>query len=164
MIETFSIVPAHVRAGWLVVVLGFAVIGILAACVALGVSLRSAQHAQFEVSPAGLRLRGDLWGRMVPGASLRLAEARVVDLRSDRDLAPSSRTAGTAMPGYRSGWFRLRNGERALLYVTDPSRVAYVPTRAGYVLLISVPDPAAFLGSLRRLVRTAASPSLPPGV
>ena len=54
------------------------------------------------------------------------------------------------MPGYRSGWFRLRDGEKALLYVTDPTRVVYVPTTEGYSVLLSVAEPDVFLSSLRR--------------
>jgi len=80
-------------------------------------------------------------------------EARAVDLASERGLQPVARTLGTAVPGYRSGWFALRDGERALLYVTDTRRVAYVPTRKGYGVLVSVADPEGFVESLRRTVR-----------
>ncbi len=55
------------------------------------------------------------------------------------------------MPGYRAGWFRLANGEKALLYVTDPHKVAYVPTRAGYSLLLSVDRPTEFVERLRAI-------------
>ena len=57
---------------------------------------------------------------------------------------------GTAMRGYRSGWFRLRNGDRALLYLTDQTRAVYVPTTEGYSVLLSPADPDAFLVALRR--------------
>ena len=50
----------------------------------------------------------------------------------------------------RAGWFRLRDGERALLYVTDPARVVYLPTADGYSVMLSVADPAAFIASLQR--------------
>lgn len=119
---------------------------------ALAYTLAGSRHARFEVSPAGLRLRGDLYGRLIPATALRTEAARAVDLRAEAALQPVSRTGGTAVPGYRAGWFRLRNGERALLYLTDPTRVAYVPTRAGYSVLLSVADPAALLASLRRVV------------
>lgn len=119
---------------------------------ALFYTLAGSRHAQFEVSPAGLRLRGDLYGRLIPATALHTEAARVVDLRTDPALQPVERTEGTAIPGYRAGWFRLQNGERALLYVTDPSRVAYVPTRAGYSVLLSVADPAVLVASLRRVI------------
>jgi hypothetical protein len=38
---------------------------------------------------------------------------------------------GTAVPGYRSGWFRLRNGREALVYLTDRSQAVHVPTTPG---------------------------------
>jgi len=91
-----------------------------------------------------------MYGRMIPVGDLRQSEARAVDLRTDRGLQPVRRTMGTAVPGYRAGWFRLRDGEKALLYVTDPSRVVYVPTRKDYAVLVSVADPQAFLGALHR--------------
>lgn len=147
MTETFPIVPGQVRMLW--VVLPVALL-LLVATAALGWSISGASRARFEVSAAGLRLRGDMYGRLVPARSLTLAEARHVDLSSDRALQPVTRTFGTAMPGYRSGWFRLRDGEKALLYVTDPTRVVYVPTTEGYSVLLSVAEPDVFLSSLRR--------------
>jgi uncharacterized membrane protein YccC len=150
MTETFAIIPAQVRMSWAFLLLLVALIAMIGAGVGLVVSLRGARNARFEVSNAGLRLRGDLYGRLVPTASLALDQARPVDLTRDRDLQPVSRSIGTALPGYRSGWFSLRSGQRALLHVTDPSRVAFVPTRDNYVLLLSVADPAAFIGALQR--------------
>lgn len=157
MTDTFPIIPGQVRMLWVIVpiavllVLTLAVVG-----GALAYTLEGSRNASFEVSPAGLRLRGDFYGRLIPAAALRPEAARAVDLRTDPAFQPVTRTAGTAMPGYRAGWFRLRNGERALLYVTDPSRVAYVPTHSGYSVLLSVADPAALLASLRRNAPGAA--------
>ncbi|HEV8446412.1 MAG TPA: PH domain-containing protein [Gemmatimonadaceae bacterium] len=150
MTETFAIIPGQIRGVWVFLLLLLPLVAILGAGGALTLSLIGARNARFEVSASGLRLRGDLYGRMVPAASLQLDQARPVDLTRDRDLQPVRRSVGTALPGYRSGWFSLRNGQRALLYVTDPSRVAYVPTRDRYVILLSVADPAALIARLRR--------------
>ena len=152
MTETFAIIPANIRAPWVFIVLVVGVVVMLAAYAALVLSLRGARTARFEVSPAGLRLYGDLYGRTVPAASLQIDQARSADLTRDHDLQPISRTIGTAFRGYRSGWFSLRSGQRALLYVTDPTRVAYVPTRDNYVILLSVADPAALIASLHRFM------------
>lgn len=155
MVETFPIVPGQIRAAWLIAIVGFSIVLVLGGLAAVGYSLKSASSARFEVSAAGLRLHGDFYGRVIPAARLDLQKARAVDLRVDRELEPVTRTWGTALPGYRAGWFQLRGGQRGLLYVTDPSRVAYVPTRDGYSVLVSVADPAAFLASLRRLTDTS---------
>ena len=68
--------------------------------------------------------------------------------------ADSWRRMGTGLPGYQAGWFRLRNGEKALLYLTDRARAVYIPTTAGYSLLLSPADPDGFLSQLRSLSRS----------
>lgn len=152
MTETFHILPGSARTLWLLPTI------LVATVVTVGVvilaSARGARSTSFEVSPAGLRIRGDLYGRMIPAAAIQVAAARPVDLTTERDLQPTMRTMGTGLPGYKAGWFRLRNGQKALLYVTDKSRVAYIPTTAGYAVLLSVPDPAAFVASLNRELAT----------
>jgi len=145
MVQTFPIVPGHIRALWLAIPVVIALGGVGA----LLYSFSSARTARFEVSSQGLRLRGDFYGRLIPLRALRLTDARAIDLGAEPSLKPVMRTLGTAIGGYRAGWFRLRDGEKALLYVTDPTRVAYVPTTDGYAVMVSVADPSAFLTSLR---------------
>jgi hypothetical protein len=113
----------------------------------------SSRHATFTVSPAGLRLVGDLWGRRIPAAALVVEHARPVDLEREAPLRPVSRRMGTGIPGFAAGWFRLANGHKALIYLTDRRRVAYVPTTEGYVILLSVEDPERFVRVLRETVR-----------
>ena len=113
-------------------------------------SAMGARSATFEVSPDGLRIRGDLYGRFIPVTALRTDQARRIDLAATPELTPQFRMMGTGLPGYRSGWFRLRNGDRALLYLTDQSRAVYIPTTDGYSVLLSPADPDAFLLALKR--------------
>ena len=112
-------------------------------------SVLSSRTARFELSPAGLQLRGDLYGRLVPLEQIRIADATRVNFALTPPLEPRLRTLGTGLPGYRAGWFRLRNGEKALLYLTDESRAVYVPTTAGYSVIVSPQDPDAFLAALK---------------
>ncbi len=104
---------------------------------------------KFEVSPEGLRIRGEIYGRLIPATDLDLEHARPVDLTADPDRRLGRRTNGIGMPGYASGWFRLKNGENSLVFVTDKTRVAYIPTRQGYSVLVSVERPHEFLSVLR---------------
>jgi hypothetical protein len=145
--QEFLFAPAASRAMWFLLLVPGVVICLVAGI--LGSALLSARGARFEVSPAGLRLRGDVYGRLIPIDQLRGASATRVDLKAMSALAPSRRTFGTGLPGYRSGWYRLRNGERALLYLTDEARAVYVPTTAGYSVLLSPRDPDQFLSALR---------------
>ncbi len=145
--ESFAIIPGPSRALWVF----FAVILVIlvAAALVLVATVRGARVSRFELSDAGLRLRGDLYGRMIPADSLRGGAARIVDLASSPELQPRWRTMGTAFPGYRAGWFRLRNGEKALVYLTETRRTVYVPTRKGYSVMLTPQRPERFLERLR---------------
>jgi hypothetical protein len=106
------------------------------------------RFVRFEVSREGLRIRGELYGRNIPASELVLDQARPLDLNTERDHGLSWRTNGVGLPGYKSGWFRLKNGEKSLVFITDKSRVAYIPTTKGYSVLLSVERPQEFLTTL----------------
>jgi len=108
---------------------------------------------RFEVSPQGLRIRGDLfYSRAIAASDLMLEGARPLDLTATPEYKPKWRTNGTGMPGYKAGWFKLQNGQKALLFVGDPKRVVYIPVRSGYSLLLSVGDAQQFLAALHNAV------------
>lgn len=151
--ETFPIVPGQFKSVWIWLPLGVLAVVLILVGWALFKAYTGARGSQFEVSTDGLRIRGDLYGRMVPMAELKLDEAKAVDLTVDRNLQPKLRTMGTGLPGYQAGWFRLQNGEKALLYLTDKQRVAYMPTTQGYAVLVSVQEPDRLIGRLRELKR-----------
>jgi hypothetical protein len=83
-------------------------------------------------------------------AEFALDAARVVDLDAEPGLRPVFRLLGTSLPGYRGGWFRLRDGTRAFLLVTDAQRVLLLPRHQGGPLLLSVTAPDTLLATLRR--------------
>lgn len=143
----FPMIPAASKSLWF-----FGIIGLILVSVMLMLSwvAWSMQHARFTVSNEGLRLQGDLYGRLIPLKSLKLDEAVVINLNLDKDHQPKWRTMGTGLPGYAVGWFKLRNGAKALLYVTDRTRVARIPTTDGYTVMLSVSDPAALINTLKR--------------
>jgi len=146
MVEFFPIVPLSGKAWLWFWGIGTLLFALLASTswIALGTS-----RTGFEVSPAGLHLRAPFYGRHVPAASLRADEAHWVDFRQEDGLRPRIRTNGIGMPGYLAGWVRMRNGDSALAFVTDWSRVVFVPTDQGFGILLSTPDPKAFLDRLR---------------
>lgn len=148
--SVFPIAPAASRYLWFLIPVLLILVGAMALLVT---SVRGARVSRFEIGPDGLRLEGDLYGRLVPTSQLRVDLARRVDLGRDDALRPTWRRMGTGLPGYQAGWFRLRNGEKALLYLTDRTRAVYIPTTAGYSLLLSPADPDGFLSQLKRLER-----------
>lgn len=148
MKEVFPIVPAGGAALWVLAIVGFVLFTVAVLLVLFAFSSR---HASVEVSPEGVNIRGGLYGRQIPMRSLVLDGARPVNLNTDTALKFSWRTNGIGLPGYCAGWFQLKNGQKALAFITDRSSVAYIPTREGYVLLLSVADPESLIASLKRV-------------
>ena len=148
MSETFAIVPAGRGPLYIIIPVLFVMLAVGGILV---MAWHASQTASFTVSPEGLRLRGDLYGRMIPARQLRIAEARVVPIDRTSEYRPRSRRMGTGMPGYGAGWFRLANGEKSLVYITRGDRAAYVPTTEGYSVLLTVHEPERFVASLKRI-------------
>ena len=126
-------------------------IAIVVVAVALSGALTVAlsRTPKFEVSPEGLRISGNPFGRTIPASELRLDAARVVDFATTPDLRPKWRTLGIGLPGFKAGWFRLYDGEKALVFLSGAKSAVYIPTTAGYSLLISPQDATGLLSSLR---------------
>jgi heme exporter protein D len=99
---------------------------------------------------AGMLHYGFTPWRRIAVTALDLAASRIVNLDEQRDLQPVLRLAGTAMPGYRSGWFWLRNGKPAYVVLMDRRRVLLLAKRNGGMILLGVEKPDALLDALRR--------------
>jgi hypothetical protein len=157
MTEVFHIVPATIKWGVTAALL-LPLLLVVVIVVAITYSmLSSSQRSTFELSASGLRLRGDFYGRTIPAAHLKTSEVARIDIDAG-PYRPTARTNGIAVPGYRAGWFRLRNGHKGLLYVTDPKHVVVVPTTEGYDVLLSVADADRFVERLRAVAGAAAGP------
>ncbi|MDH3732578.1 MAG: PH domain-containing protein [Gemmatimonadota bacterium] len=146
MTQVFPIPPATGKSVWFLVGVMVLLIGL---CVMLSWVAWSTRHSRAEVTPEGLKLVGDLWGRTIPHEQLILDNARIVDLRGEPDLQPRARTMGTGLGGFAAGWFRLQNQEKALIYLTDRTRVVYLPTDQGYSVMLSSAEPERLLAALR---------------
>jgi hypothetical protein len=146
--EVFPIVPASSGVIWflLIVALVLFVVAALMALLAL-----SCRHASLDVSPEEVRIHGWPYGRTIALTSLVLDDARVINLETDQEFRPSWRTNGIGLPGYSTGWFKLRNGQKALAFITDRTRIAYFSTTEGYVVLLSVENPDALVATLKRV-------------
>lgn len=150
MKEIFPMIPpASNGAMWIMAVATMLMLGLalLFAYLAFAVG-----KASFEVSPEGLRLRGDLYGRLIPARALLVEQAQIINLHNDPAHQLNRRTVGTSLPGHQAGWFRLNNGEKCLVYLTDCSRVVYLPTREGYSVMLSTSQPEALIAALKQVV------------
>ncbi len=150
MKQVFPIVPAGGGSLVFLGVLGVFLFGLFLVFLYMA---HSARGTRFEVSPEGLRIRGDIYGRAIPLSEIEMSRVKPVDLALQTEYRPRWKTNGVGLPGYKAGWFKLANGEKGLMFVTDQSRVVYVPTIRGYSVLLSVAEPEQFAAALRNAGR-----------
>lgn len=130
------------------------VVGVLIATLALvavmfGV-LYSPGAPRYNLDSESLAIRDLFYPVTVKAADVDVERVRVVDFSVDADWRPMARTNGFANSHYRSGWFRVANGEKVRMYRADGTRLVLIPARSAPVLL-EVQDPDRFVEELRRL-------------
>src|SRR6476469_1309213 len=75
-----------------------------------------------------------------PLSTLRANGMRIIDFAAHPELKPFLRTWGIGLPGLASGWFRLRNGQKALCVLSRRERVAVLRTDDGIWVMLSLAD------------------------
>ena len=144
----FPIVPANNGPIYLVAGIGVLLLAII---ILMAYTAYSSRHVRFELDQAGLKIKGDMYARFIPGSSLLIDQIASLHLGRDVNYRLKWRTNGVGLPGYSSGWFKLKNGEKALAFVTDQTRVVRIPTRDGYSVLMSVTEPDKFIQACQEL-------------
>ena len=80
--------------------------------------------------------------KRVPLNDLRELGLHVVNLNKAHEIQPRLRYFGASMPGLLTGWFKLRNGERAVCLLTDCDRVSYLRShKLRLSVLLSIENP-----------------------
>ncbi len=128
------------------VVIGLILIGVIGLFISIGYQAR---HVAFTVNDQGLRLGPGLYGRFIPRDDINKEGVKVVNLKVETDYQPKWRTNGSGLPGYAAGWFKLKNKEKALVFLTDRSRVVYIPTNKDYAVLLSAQEAEALADAIQ---------------
>jgi hypothetical protein len=120
-------------------------------CLTPFVLLRIVGKARASVEQGELVMQTGVGKKRVPLAHLRRHSIEVIDLAQHPELRPLFRLWGTSMPGLSTGWFRLRNGEKAVCLLTDRRRVSYLRSDDDNLsLLLSLQNPETLKALLER--------------
>lgn len=104
--------------------------------------LRLIRNVSIAVDDSDLVVRTGTGRRRLALAHLREHGLSIIDLSQHPELRTDGKRWSATMPGLTSGLFRLRNGEHALLVVSDPRRVCRLRSDAdGLTLLLSLKQP-----------------------
>jgi hypothetical protein len=113
--------------------------------------VRGMARASVAIAHGDLVVNTGLGMKRVPLSRLRRRGVRVVDLAAHPELRPALRLWGTGLPGYGAGWFRLRNGEKAVCLLLERNKVCYLRSDEDRLsLLLSLEDPDALRAALDR--------------
>ena len=75
----------------------------------------------------------------------------VVDLSKHPELRPKIRTFGTGLPGLNLGWFKLANGSKAFLAITNNKQAVVIKLRDGTYVILSPKNFQEFVNILKQL-------------
>ena len=118
----------------------------------LGLLTASAYLTSIEIAPGKLVVAAPPLAHTVIHEG-EIVEALVVDWDENTSFRPVTRTAGTSIGSYKTGWFKLNNGSPALL-VTSSSKNLCIRTTQGLYLLL---HPETFAEFLEQFNNTLAS-------
>ncbi len=150
MEKIFGIIPASSGPYTAIWIISIAVFLILVLVAGMFISFGyQSRHLKYTVNDEGLRISPGLYGRLIPKEDIDTEGIKVLNLNIDAEYQLKRRTNGAGLPGFASGWFKLANNEKALVFVTDRSRVVYIPTLRDYTVLLSVQEAEEFAGVLQ---------------
>ena len=116
-----------------------------------GINFLMLKNVRFNVSKDELQIKGGLYRRVLKINELDMDSLSLVDLTANKNYSPVIKKNGIGLPGIKEGWFKLKNGEKALLFLTDMKKVVYLQTTKGYSLLLSVKNPEKFINLLKSI-------------
>jgi Bacterial PH domain len=113
--------------------------------------MRRLHRIGVSVADGELVVNTGLSTKRIALTQLRKHGLRVIDLRERTEFKPWLRIMGTSLPGLASGWFRLRNGQRALCLLLERDRVSYLRSdEDNTTLLLSLREPDVLRALLER--------------
>jgi hypothetical protein len=132
-----------------------ALFGIGIAVVVLGVVAFALTYSPgppgYTLTAASLIIHDRFYPVTVRAADVDLAHVRVVYISGRSEWRPVERTNGFANAHYRSGWFRVANGQKVRMYWSQATRLVLLPPKGqGNAVLLEVDRPEEFVEELRR--------------
>jgi hypothetical protein len=141
--------PSHAAGNRIGGLLGAGVALAAMAAVAFGM-LYSPGPPNYTLTPQSLTVHDRFYPVALQAASVDAGRVRVVDISAGSEWRPVSRVNGFANSHYRSGWFRVANGQKARMYCADGTRLILLPPKGeGFSVLLEVKEPEQFLQELR---------------
>ncbi|HSR65918.1 MAG TPA: hypothetical protein VLM17_10010 [Xanthomonadaceae bacterium] len=113
--------------------------------------VRAMRRHRLEVRDGALAVVAGFHRDRLALPELQLDQARIGTLGEHPEWKPFLKVNGTALPGFRGGWFRTRSWQRVFACMADGERVLWIPTTRKHALLLDARRPRELLEQLRAM-------------
>jgi PH (Pleckstrin Homology) domain-containing protein len=125
---------------------GVAIVGMSAGVVAYNYS---PGVPSYTLTAETLVIHDRLYPVTLHASAVDIRQIRIVDLATDAEWHTTARTNGFGNAHYRSGWFRVANGQKVRLYQADSPIVVLLPPKGeGSPVLYQASDPEKFINDI----------------
>jgi len=112
--------------------------------------MSSLKNTTLTLTEKELVIKSAFYGRKIPLENIMIDGIKAISLDEATNYDLAMRTNGTALPQFKSGWFRLKDREKALVFITDKDSVVLIPTK-DYLLLFSMDNIDDFINKIKTL-------------
>lgn len=131
--------------------LGGIVVFAIVVLVVFPLLIASMRRTGVRVDQSELIVHTGLGSKRLALSNLRKHGLQVVNLSERNDLRPIIRLWGSSLPGFSGGWYRLRNGEKAVCVLFERHKVSYLRSDVDKTsLLLSLQEPEKLRTLLER--------------
>lgn len=106
-------------------------------------------NSKLEVNDSALAFRTVFYSKTIDIDDIFLDKVRMLDGKDEKNI-PSFRTNGISFSGINWGWFKLKNGRRALVFVTDKEDSILIPTNLNFDVIISTSEPEKLINTIAK--------------
>jgi hypothetical protein len=110
----------------------------------------SMKHTTLSLTDKEIIINSMMYGKKIPLENVLIDEIKKINMDEDKEYNLSIRTNGISLPNYKSGWMRLNNGKKALVYITEKNNVVLIPTK-DYFVLFSMENIETFIEKIKEL-------------
>jgi hypothetical protein len=106
------------------------------------------KNTSISIKDGEVIINSFLYGRKILINNILTNEIKTINLKQDEEYRISAKTNGISLPNYKSGWMRLKNGKRALVFLTNEEKVLLMPTK-DFIILFSMEKAEEFINKIK---------------
>ena len=95
-------------------------------------------------------IKAFLYGRKISIDDIFINEIQTINLNQNNEYNISFRTNGIGLPNFHFGWMKLKNGKKALVFLTNRENVLLMPTK-NFVVLFSMQKTEEFIQKITEI-------------